>query len=130
MNILITGHEGFIGRNMLAWMHQQEGWNVEGWEWDPKEFPDVTAYDWVVHLGAIADMTESDVDAVMKQNYSLVRNCLTSVTIMVYIFSTLVLAVYTAIPKTSANMLQYIRKLHTHGASICSTVGYSSKSNM
>lgn len=69
MKILVTGHEGFIGRNMTSWLHQEEGWQVEGWEYDPIDLPDVSKYDWVIHLGAIADMTETDVDLVMKQNY-------------------------------------------------------------
>lgn len=69
MRILVTGHEGFIGRNMLAWLHAEEGWQVDGWEWNPSELPVVSAYDWVIHLGAIADMTCTDVDAIMKQNY-------------------------------------------------------------
>ena len=69
MKILITGHEGFIGRNMLAWMAAEEGWQVDGWEWDPHNYPDVSSYNWVVHLGAIADMTCTDVDAIMKQNF-------------------------------------------------------------
>jgi len=68
MNILVTGHEGFIGRNMTTWMHQEEGWTVDGWEYDPANLPDVSGYDWVVHLGAIADMTETDVDKILKQN--------------------------------------------------------------
>jgi ADP-L-glycero-D-manno-heptose 6-epimerase len=68
MNILVTGHNGFIGRNMTGWL-TKEGWNVEGWEWDANSFPDVRHYDWVIHLGAIADMTCNDVDAIMKQNF-------------------------------------------------------------
>ena len=68
MNILVTGHEGFIGRNMTTWMHQEDGWTVDGWEYDPNNLPDVSGYDWVVHLGAIADMTETDVDKILKQN--------------------------------------------------------------
>ncbi len=69
MKILVTGHEGFIGRNMTTWLHQEPDWQLDGWEWDPNDFPDVSEYDWVIHLGAIADMTETDVDAVMRQNF-------------------------------------------------------------
>jgi ADP-L-glycero-D-manno-heptose 6-epimerase len=68
MKILVTGHEGFIGRNMLAYLNQEEGWHIDGYEWHPTERPDVSSYDWVIHLGAIADMTETDVDAIMRQN--------------------------------------------------------------
>lgn len=68
MNVLITGNEGFIGRNMMSFMHQQEGWNVDGWTWNPKDYPSVEQYDWVIHLGARADMTDNDVDAVLIQN--------------------------------------------------------------
>jgi ADP-L-glycero-D-manno-heptose 6-epimerase len=50
-------------------MHQEEDWEVEGWEWSPNDRPDVAAYDWVIHLGAIADMSCKDVEAIMKQNY-------------------------------------------------------------
>jgi ADP-L-glycero-D-manno-heptose 6-epimerase len=69
MKILVTGHEGFIGRNMLAYLNQEDGWHIDGWEWDPKDYPDVSGYDWVIHLGAIADMTCTDVEAIMRQNY-------------------------------------------------------------
>ncbi len=67
MRILITGSNGFIGRNMAGWL-AQEGWEVEGWEWDETERPDVRNFDWVVHLGAIADMTETDVEKILRQN--------------------------------------------------------------
>ena len=68
MRILVTGHEGFIGRNMLAWLNQEDGWQIDGWEWDPNSLPDVVNYDWVIHLGAISDMSSTDVDAIMRQN--------------------------------------------------------------
>ena len=68
MKVLITGSEGFIGKNMSAFLSSQPEWEVDGWEWDPNEFPDVRTYDWVIHLGAIADMTETDVDKVLTQN--------------------------------------------------------------
>ena len=67
MKILVTGSDGFIGRNMIGWL-SAEGWEVTGWEWDEIARPDVRGYDWVVHLGAIADMSETDVDRVLIQN--------------------------------------------------------------
>jgi ADP-L-glycero-D-manno-heptose 6-epimerase len=68
MKILVTGHNGFIGRNMLAWLQQEEGWHVEGWDWDPNQYPDVAGFDWVIHLGAIADNSSYNVDDILKQN--------------------------------------------------------------
>ena len=67
MKILITGHNGFIGRNMLAWM-SAEGWDVDGWSWG-SEFPDVGQYQWVIHLGGISNSNEQDVDKLLKQNF-------------------------------------------------------------
>lgn len=71
MRVLITGHNGFIGKNMMSYLGHQLDWHVEGWDWNPNklEWPDVIGYDWVIHLGAIADMTETDVEKVMLQNY-------------------------------------------------------------
>ena len=68
MKILVTGCDGFIGRNMTTWLAQEEGWHIDGYEWHPTERPEVSSYDWVIHLGAIADMTCTDVEAIMKQN--------------------------------------------------------------
>lgn len=67
MKILVTGHKGFIGSNMINRL-SQEGWKVDGWDWDPKDWPDIRGYDWVVHLGAIADMTDSNVEKILHQN--------------------------------------------------------------
>jgi nucleoside-diphosphate-sugar epimerase len=67
MKILVTGNDGFIGRNMVGWL-SLEGWEVTGWEWDETVRPDVRGYDWVIHLGAIADVSETDVDKVLTQN--------------------------------------------------------------
>jgi len=68
MRILVTGHEGFIGRNMLSWLAQEDGWQIDGYEYDPNDFPDVSEYDWVIHLGAIANNAGYDVDAILRQN--------------------------------------------------------------
>lgn len=71
MRILITGSEGFIGRNMLSYIGHQPDWKVDGWDWvaDTLQWPSVVQYDWIIHLGAIADMTETNIEKVMYQNY-------------------------------------------------------------
>lgn len=67
MKILITGHEGFIGQNMMTRMRDQ-GHDVEGYEYNGK-VPDVQGFDQVIHLGAISSTTETDVEKIMSQNY-------------------------------------------------------------
>jgi len=69
MRILVTGCNGFIGKNIIGWLQQEADWYVEGYDWHPVERPDVSSFDWVIHLGAIADMSTTDVDAIMAQNY-------------------------------------------------------------
>lgn len=66
--VLVTGHKGFIGRNMSSWLVQQ-GYDVDGWEWELNDFPKVENYDWVVHLGAVTRSAEQDVDMVMLRNF-------------------------------------------------------------
>lgn len=68
MNILVTGSSGFIGRNMVEWL-SAEGWHVHGWDYDPNNLPDIKKYQWVIHLGAITDKTETNIDKFMIQNY-------------------------------------------------------------
>lgn len=68
MKILVTGHRGFIGQN-LVYYFLGKGHKVDGFDWVPNMIPDVTKYDWVIHLGAISDTTELDVDKVWEQNF-------------------------------------------------------------
>jgi ADP-L-glycero-D-manno-heptose 6-epimerase len=68
MRILVTGCNGFIGKNMIGWLQQEDGWSVEGYDWHPVERPDVSSFDWVIHLGAKADMSDNDVETILKQN--------------------------------------------------------------
>ena len=68
MKILVTGDRGFIASSMIPWLRQEPDWHIDGWDWDPNEWPDVSQYDWIIHLGAIADMSCTDVEAIMKQN--------------------------------------------------------------
>lgn len=76
MKVLITGHNGFIGKNMLAWM-AAEDWDVEGWTWKSGSFPDISQYQWVIHLGAVTDPTDKDVDKVIKLNYEFSQRLFT-----------------------------------------------------
>lgn len=69
MRILVTGANGFVGRNMLEWLSQEEFWDIETWEWDPNNLPDVKRYKWVIHLGAVTDTSDSDVDTIIHKNY-------------------------------------------------------------
>lgn len=66
MKILLTGHKGFIGQNLMMYLFNHD---VDGWEFGDSEFPDVKGYDLVIHLGAISATTERDVDKIMTQNY-------------------------------------------------------------
>ena len=68
MKILVTGYKGFIGSNLALYL-QNQGHEVEGWEWQPGIIPDPSSYDWVIHLGAISSTTFTDVDQIMDQNF-------------------------------------------------------------
>lgn len=70
MKILLTGHKGFIGKNMLAYL-ENKGHEVTGFEVNHAEggFPDVREMDLVIHLGAISSTMSKDIEAIMTQNY-------------------------------------------------------------
>ena len=68
MKVLVTGHKGFIGQNLVKYLHEHTDWEVNGWEWGDSAYPTVDGNDWVIHLGAISSTTETDVDKVLKQN--------------------------------------------------------------
>jgi len=65
MKILLTGYQGFIGKNYLEQI--PNGWEVKLHEWG-QPFPDVEGLDWVVHMGAISSTTEKNLDKIMEQN--------------------------------------------------------------
>lgn len=67
MKIILTGHRGFIGQNMLAAL-EAAGHDVSTYEWG-ETLPSIMEQDWVIHLGAISSTTERDVDKIMRQNY-------------------------------------------------------------
>ena len=71
MKILITGHKGFIGQNMMSYLESKH--EVAGYEFNPEQLPLVKDYDWVIHLGAISSTTETDVDKVILHNYEFTK---------------------------------------------------------
>lgn len=77
MNLLVTGHKGFIGQNCVRFM-EGCGHNVRGYEWGDGEYS-LEDIDWVIHLGAISHTTYSDVRQLLIQNYyftvELIERC-------------------------------------------------------
>ena len=71
MKILITGHKGFIGQNMMSYLESKH--EVAGYDFNPEQLPLVKDYDWVIHLGAISSTTETDVDKVILHNYEFTK---------------------------------------------------------
>ena len=67
MNILITGHQGFIGKNMVNSLHENDH-DLFYFEWGD-DLPNIKDMDWVIHLGAITSTTDRNVDKIMVQNY-------------------------------------------------------------
>lgn len=68
MKVLVTGHKGFIGQNLIKYIKANTDWEVTGWEWGDSVFPTVDGNDWVIHLGAISSTTEQNVDKILEQN--------------------------------------------------------------
>ena len=69
MKILVTGHRGFIGQNIIKWFKANTQWTVNGWDiQENSSFPDIKNYDWVIHLGAITSTTEQNVKKVLEYN--------------------------------------------------------------
>lgn len=65
MKILVTGHKGFIGKNLVAALKKEH--EVTGFDWGEK-LPKFN-FDVVMHLGAISSTNEKDVEKIMRQNY-------------------------------------------------------------
>ncbi len=68
MKVLITGHKGFIGQNLVNYIKKHTDWEVNGWEWGDSVFPTVDGNDWVIHLGAISSTTEQNIDKILERN--------------------------------------------------------------
>ena len=67
MKILLTGHKGFIGSNMLKAL---EGHDVRTYDWgEDIELLSTHDRDVCIHIGGISSTTERDVEKIMRQNY-------------------------------------------------------------
>lgn len=66
MKILITGHNGFIGQNMVAALKDEHKLKFYNWGDD---LPTLRGIDVCIHLGAISSTVESNVEKIMEQNY-------------------------------------------------------------
>lgn len=65
MKILLTGHKGFIGSNLLKALNEHE---VSTFEWGDDHAINVADKDFVIHVGAISSTTETNVEKVLIQN--------------------------------------------------------------
>lgn len=66
MKILITGHRGFIGQNMVNALKNDH--QLSFYEWGD-DLPYLNNCDLTIHLGAISSTTETDVNKILEQNY-------------------------------------------------------------
>ncbi len=68
MRVLVTGHDGFIGQNMVKHLTAC-GHTVEGYEYGKTTSAiSIRGFDAVVHLGAVSSTTERNVDKILEQN--------------------------------------------------------------
>jgi ADP-L-glycero-D-manno-heptose 6-epimerase len=73
MKVLVTGHEGFIGQNLVKYIYDNTDWSVDVYDWNSGILPSIMEQDWVIHIGAISSTTERNIDKVMRQNYDFTR---------------------------------------------------------
>ena len=76
MRILITGHKGFIGQNMVEALADHD---LSLYEWGDKDYS-LEGIDRVIHLGAISSTACTDIEALRAQNvmfsYDLIDRCI------------------------------------------------------
>lgn len=77
MNILLTGHRGFIGQHMLRSL-EARGHVVSTYDWNDGNMPSIMEQDWVIHIGGISSTTERDIDKILTQNYDFSRQIFNS----------------------------------------------------
>ena len=67
MKVLVTGSDGFIGKNLIKSLNED---NIETVEYPIMgDMPNLDGVDKVVHLGAISSTTEKNVNMIMDHNY-------------------------------------------------------------
>jgi len=67
MNLLITGSDGFIGKNLVNYF-VNEGHTVAEYEYIENVIPDCSPFDCVIHMGAISATTARNVEEVLAHN--------------------------------------------------------------
>ena len=65
MKILVTGHKGFIGQNMVNALKDKH--EISTYEYG-NQYPILDGLDWVIHLGAESSTTEQDIRKITVQN--------------------------------------------------------------
>ena len=65
MKILVTGSNGFIGKNLINKLQDEH--EIIRNEWG-MSFPSIKNLDWVIHLGAISSTTETNISRIYRQN--------------------------------------------------------------
>lgn len=73
MKILITGHKGFIGQNMVEYLGHKH--TIIGHEWGDGEYS-LDGVNRVIHLGAISSTTYTDTRQLLLQNYYFTQELL------------------------------------------------------
>ncbi len=70
-NILVTGADGFIGKNLCGFL-EAHGFQVTRFDKKrgDKGFPDIINQDHVIHLGANSNTTETDWQKVVEENFA------------------------------------------------------------
>ena len=67
LKILITGADGFIGKNLKEHLMDQ-GHGIAEYTYIKNVVPDCSQFDKVIHMGAISSTTERDVEKVLQHN--------------------------------------------------------------
>lgn len=71
--ILVTGSEGFIGKNLCKYL-SRKGFEVEGYDTKyHQRFPVLNGFHAVIHLGANSSTTEKNLQKILRENFEQSR---------------------------------------------------------